>query len=207
MTSLEFTQQLLDLWPKTNQAVVSKIEAKLNYYNQKDIHELWKWTEEHYNQQSPPSYAHICGYIVDCGIHQTKFLSHKRHYVFICLNCGEVYADKQQPLIALCCPVCLSEDRTVQEYDNQKHQVTTTQYKCFTNNPDKQHKPFKCLMYGQSGSYGPMCKSWSIQQNTPECKDCICIDCCRKLIAENKTAYQREKSFDAKKLADSKRMD
>lgn len=205
MTRTQFTEKMTDVWIKTNRNVLDMIERKLSYYSEDDIHALWVHTTEHYNQQSAPTYAHICTFIIESGIKQSKFEARKRYYVYVCLECGQVYADRQDAKIAICCPKCLSMRRSIDEYSDDKYlnKVKTYQWKCFLGNDSTDYQPYQCLMFNQSGCSGPSCFSWGIQKNTKDCRDCICEECCDKQIAESKSHVQREKKYDVDRLAKS----
>lgn len=196
MTRTKFTEQLKDNWPKVAPGVIAAAEKKLAFYSENDIGEIWKLLHESYNKTTSPAYADIINVIKDNNIHQSIGKPIKRHYVFVCKDCDTVFADRMESIAAICCPNCLSEHNSIQEYDgNKHHKVITYQYQCFRGDPDNHYKPSQCVMFNQPGAYGPKCKSWGIQKNQPECRDCICEDCCTKLINENKEWYKRERSF------------
>ena len=189
-----FTQNLYSHWPKIAKGAVSSLEKKLGFYSERDINDIWNILRDTYTKTTAPNYADILNIIKDNDIQQARGEKHKRHYVYVCLDCGEVYADKQEPLVAVCCPVCMSEHRKVEEYDGAIHQVTTYQYQCFMSENDKVNKnylPAKCVMYGQSGAYGPMCKAWGKKQTEAECRSCECYKCCSNERKQNIAEVER----------------
>lgn len=203
MNRTQFTEKLKSNWSKVSPAVLEAIEKKLSFYSENDINEIWIQLHETYNQVSAPTYAHVINVIKILGVQQCRGEGHKREYVYICSDCKTNYKNPTYSLLAICCPNCLSERNSLQEYDgNTHHKVITYQYQCFRGNAESHFSPTQCLMFNQSGAYGPMCKSWGLQKNTPECRDCICSDCCSKLIAENKAYVQRERAFNIPPVKD-----
>lgn len=210
MTLIDFNEAIKERYPKILTATLSDIREELLDYADEDLELIYDHFRKNYSNVSAPTFGSFYQ-ILKTGNFRKQTRGPQAQYVFLCKKCKTAYAQLNEPLAAMYCPNCLSNDAEVIKKENAS-KITYVQGQCFTWEEfnDKKSKwndgnreISLCPNHKQTLGFGPTCQDFGTGIETQECRGCACRMCCKMETKDRNKLKKHKAELNGEKLQDN----
>jgi hypothetical protein len=188
VTQTEFQTKIKELWPKINEAHLTKIVEMVEYNSEDErLRMIDLFASEYKVATAPPQASHFREIMRGANIRVGK--KKPAVYAYKCDVCGQYYAGRKRYYDAYKSPCCGSSTNNDRLYCNPRSDVIYVQQPCVGDwdayIPGNWKADCTCPRFKtyQKGT-GPGCDSYGQYGSLKQCGSCLCRDCCE--------AYTRE---------------